>query len=40
MDKEDLNNIDQEMLELGSKAEEDGAEDLDDVDDEALNAKL
>jgi hypothetical protein len=28
------------MLELGSKAEEDGAEDLDDVDDKALNTKL
>jgi len=39
MDEEDLNNMDQEMLELGSEAEEDGAEDLDDVDDEALERK-
>jgi Ino eighty subunit 1 len=37
MDEEDLDNMDQEMLGLGSEAEEDGDEDLDDVDDEALN---
>lgn len=37
MDEEDLDDMDNEMLGLVSEAEEDGDEDLDGIDDEALD---